>query len=66
MELVAAAMISIGITGAGMVALAKFFGEQAANRWLRAVEHKHAKELANVESQLDRLNRRRKRISISR
>jgi hypothetical protein len=45
--------------GAGVivVGVANYLASQIANRWLKGVEAKYAKELAHVESELDRLNR---------
>lgn len=43
-NIVAAAILSVGGAGAIMVALSKFFGERVAERWLAGVKAGYAKE----------------------
>ncbi len=56
--IVATAVLSVGSAGAIMVGLAKYFGERVAERWLEGVKAGYAKELAHVQHELDRFERR--------
>lgn len=53
LTIVATSAMSIGITAAGMLAVAKWFGERVADRWLKGVEAKYAQRLATVEANLE-------------
>jgi hypothetical protein len=57
-NIVAAAVLSVGGAGAIIVALSKFIGERVAERWLEDVKAGYAKQLAHVEHELDQLGKR--------
>jgi hypothetical protein len=52
----ASVLTSVAILAGGVWAVGRWFADLIANRWLKDVEAKHAKELAHVESELQRLN----------
>lgn len=58
LNIVAAAVLSVGGAGAIMIALSKFFGERVAERWLEGVKAGYATQLAHVEHELAQLGKR--------